>query len=53
MPPVDPADLGALDAATAAARIREGRLSPVALVDALLTRVRAVDPRVAAWAHVD
>ena len=53
MPSGDPTEIQALGAATAAARIREGRLSPVVLLDALLTRIRAVDPRLEAWVHVD
>ncbi|MBI1735545.1 MAG: amidase [Candidatus Rokubacteria bacterium] len=53
MPSDDPTELPALGAATAAARIREGRLSPVTLLDALLTRIRALEPRLEAWVHVD
>ena len=37
----------------AAASIRAGRLSPVALVEALLTRIDEVDPHVRAWVCVD
>ena len=45
--------LEALGAAAAAARIRAGELSPVALLEAVLTRIRALDPRIEAWVHVD
>jgi Asp-tRNA(Asn)/Glu-tRNA(Gln) amidotransferase A subunit family amidase len=44
------ADLGAREAAE---QIRAGALSPVALVEACLERLRALEGRVAAWAHVD
>ena len=37
----------------AAAQIREGKISPVDLVDACLERIRALDARIRAWAHVD
>ncbi|MGH9011913.1 MAG: amidase [Acidimicrobiia bacterium] len=37
----------------AAASIREGRLSPVALVEALLKRIDAIDPLVRAWVTID
>ena len=37
----------------AAARIREGKLSPVELVDACLARIGALDGKLQAWAHVD
>lgn len=43
-------DLGAVEAAAA---IRSGKTSCVALVEACLARIRAVDPTVAAWTHVD
>jgi aspartyl-tRNA(Asn)/glutamyl-tRNA(Gln) amidotransferase subunit A len=36
-----------------ARQIREGKLSPVDLVDACLERIDALDARVRAWAHVD
>ena len=42
-----------LGARQAAARIREGKLSPVDLVEACLARIRALDGRVLAWARVD
>jgi aspartyl-tRNA(Asn)/glutamyl-tRNA(Gln) amidotransferase subunit A len=45
--------LTALGAREAAARIRDGTLSPVDLVDACLERIRALDGRLRAWAHVD
>lgn len=45
-----PFDLGACEAA---AQIRAGALSPVELVESCLERVRALDGRLAAWAHVD
>ena len=46
----DPALLSVVDARDA---IRAGTLSPVALVDACLARIEALEPRVAAWVHVD
>jgi len=42
--------LGARQAATG---IREGKISPVDLVEACLARIRALDGRLRAWAHVD
>src|SRR5262245_10288747 len=42
-----------LGAREAARRIREGGLSPVALVDACLERISALDGDLSAWAHVD
>ena len=51
MPPsVDPATLSIVDARDA---IRAGALSPVALVDACLARIRALDPGLQAWIHLD
>jgi aspartyl-tRNA(Asn)/glutamyl-tRNA(Gln) amidotransferase subunit A len=51
MPPSsDPTVLSAVAARDA---IREGTLSPVALVDACLARIRALDPAIEAWIHVD
>jgi Asp-tRNA(Asn)/Glu-tRNA(Gln) amidotransferase A subunit family amidase len=49
----DSIDPHRLTAATAAARIREGTLSPVALVEAVLARIRQLEPRLLAWVHVD
>ncbi len=43
-------DLGVREAAE---RIRRGECSAVALVEACLTRLRAREPEVLAWAHVD
>jgi len=43
-------DLGAREAAQA---IREGRLSPVALVEACLARIKALDGELRAWVHLD
>ncbi|MGH7310186.1 MAG: amidase [Candidatus Rokuibacteriota bacterium] len=43
-------DLGARDAAQA---IREGRLSPVALVEACLACIKALDGELRAWVHLD
>jgi aspartyl-tRNA(Asn)/glutamyl-tRNA(Gln) amidotransferase subunit A len=37
----------------AAARIREGSLSPVELLERCLDRIRALDPAIQAWVHVD
>jgi aspartyl-tRNA(Asn)/glutamyl-tRNA(Gln) amidotransferase subunit A len=51
MPPS--ADLTALSAVAARDAIKSGALSPVALVDACLARIRALDPKVQAWIHVD
>jgi aspartyl-tRNA(Asn)/glutamyl-tRNA(Gln) amidotransferase subunit A len=45
--------LTSLGAREAAAQIREGKVSPVDLVDACLERIGALDARVFAWAHVD
>ncbi len=42
-----------LGAREAARRIREGGLSPVALVEACLERIHAFDGDLRAWAHVD
>jgi Asp-tRNA(Asn)/Glu-tRNA(Gln) amidotransferase A subunit family amidase len=49
----DPAALPRLTALEAAEEIRAGRLSAVALVQACLARIAAVDPGVRAWAHLD
>src|SRR5438552_9922103 len=46
-------DPAALSAVAARDAIRGGALSPVALVDACLARIRALDPTVQAWIHVD
>ncbi|MBV8718824.1 MAG: amidase [Chloroflexi bacterium] len=45
--------LHALSASEAAALIRSRQLSPVELVEALLTRAAAVDAKVQAWARLD
>ena len=45
-----PTDLTAREAQL---MIREGALSPVALVEACLARIRALDPTLQAWVHVD
>jgi aspartyl-tRNA(Asn)/glutamyl-tRNA(Gln) amidotransferase subunit A len=51
MPSIDElTDLGVREAAD---RIRRGECSAVALVEACLARVRALEPGVQAWAHVD
>jgi Asp-tRNA(Asn)/Glu-tRNA(Gln) amidotransferase A subunit family amidase len=51
MPSTDPlTDLGVREAAD---RIRRGETSAVALLEACLARVRALDPALQAWAHVD
>src|SRR5215470_1885796 len=47
---VDPALLGAREAAF---MMRSGALSPVALVEACLGRIRAHDAVLQAWVHVD
>jgi aspartyl-tRNA(Asn)/glutamyl-tRNA(Gln) amidotransferase subunit A len=46
-------DLASLGAVDAARRIAEGTLSPVALVEACLARIRSLDARLRAWVHVD
>jgi aspartyl-tRNA(Asn)/glutamyl-tRNA(Gln) amidotransferase subunit A len=46
----DPALLSAVDARDA---VRAGALSPVALVEACLARIKALDPQLRAWVHVD
>src|SRR5213593_1942099 len=48
-----PPELSALGVVEAAAEIRRGAVSPVALVEACLERIRALDGNVQAWAHVD
>jgi aspartyl-tRNA(Asn)/glutamyl-tRNA(Gln) amidotransferase subunit A len=53
MPSADAGTLTGLGARDAAARIRDGKLSPVDLVDACLARIETLDGRVAAWAYVD
>ena len=51
MPSTEPlTDLGVHNAADG---IRRGECSAVTLVEACLARVRALDPRLQAWAHVD
>jgi aspartyl-tRNA(Asn)/glutamyl-tRNA(Gln) amidotransferase subunit A len=50
MPSTDVTDLGAREAAQA---IRDGRLSPVALVEACLARIKALDGELRAWFHLD
>jgi aspartyl-tRNA(Asn)/glutamyl-tRNA(Gln) amidotransferase subunit A len=50
MSSADPARLGAAEAAR---QIAAGTLSPVALVEACLARIRAVEPRLGAWAYLD
>src|SRR5436309_11024089 len=47
------ADLAALGVGEAGERIRGGTLSPVALVEACLERIRALDGTLEAWVHVD
>jgi len=42
-----------LGAREAARRIREGRLSPVELVEACLARISELDGEIRAWTHVD
>jgi aspartyl-tRNA(Asn)/glutamyl-tRNA(Gln) amidotransferase subunit A len=53
MSSADDAGLTALGAREATRRIREGKLSPVELMEACLERVRALEPRLRAWFHVD
>ncbi len=45
-------DIHQLSAAQAAARIASKELSPVELVEALIARIEALDPRLKAWATV-
>jgi Asp-tRNA(Asn)/Glu-tRNA(Gln) amidotransferase A subunit family amidase len=45
--------LHTLTVTEAAARIRDGRLSAVQLVEALVDRIEALDPQVQAWVTVD
>ncbi|HEY3190197.1 MAG TPA: amidase, partial [Solirubrobacteraceae bacterium] len=49
----DTGALTALGAREAAGRIRDGKISPVDLVDACLDRIHALDGRLLAWAYVD
>ena len=53
MSSADGAALCELGAREAARRIREGKISPVDLVEACLDRIRAIDGQLRAWAHVD
>src|SRR5258708_5758776 len=46
-------NLHELSAAAAAAGIADGSVSPVALVDACLARIRQRDGEIFAWVHVD
>src|SRR5213594_701756 len=48
-----PLELAALGVAEARERIGRGSLSPVALVEACLERIGALDATVQAWVHVD
>ena len=53
MPHVRCAEPALPGAREAAERIRRGALDPVALVEACLERIQALDGRLAAWVHVD
>jgi aspartyl-tRNA(Asn)/glutamyl-tRNA(Gln) amidotransferase subunit A len=53
MPSAPDRDLADLGAAAAIRLIRAGALSPVALVEACLSRIRTLDDRLRAWVHVD
>ncbi|MGH7313541.1 MAG: amidase [Candidatus Rokuibacteriota bacterium] len=53
MPSTDVPELAALGARQAAHAIRDGRLSPVALVEACLARIKALDGELRAWVHLD
>jgi aspartyl-tRNA(Asn)/glutamyl-tRNA(Gln) amidotransferase subunit A len=46
-------DPAALSVVAARDAIKSGALSPVELVDACLARIRALDPKLQAWIHVD
>jgi aspartyl-tRNA(Asn)/glutamyl-tRNA(Gln) amidotransferase subunit A len=50
MPSIEPTALGVADAARA---VREGRVSCLALVEALLARIRTLDGALKAWVYVD
>src|SRR5262249_59888478 len=47
------AELAALGVSEAADAVRTGAVSPVALVEAGLARIAALDGALEAWAHVD
>jgi len=47
------ADLSTLSAVAARDAIKSGALSPVALIEACLARIRTLDPKIQAWIHVD
>ena len=47
------AELHELTATEALDQMRAGRLSPVALVEALLERIDACEPTIRAWVHID
>lgn len=53
MTAVDDVAIHALSLVEAAGQIRTGRLTSVALVEALLRRIEAVEPEVQAWVAVD
>ncbi|HSF04968.1 MAG TPA: amidase, partial [Methylomirabilota bacterium] len=53
MPSTETPELLDLGARKAAQAIREGRLSPVALVEACLARIKALDGELRAWVHLD
>jgi Asp-tRNA(Asn)/Glu-tRNA(Gln) amidotransferase A subunit family amidase len=46
-------DLAGLGLAEAAARIRDGQITSLELVNACLDRIASLDPDVQAWAHLD
>jgi aspartyl-tRNA(Asn)/glutamyl-tRNA(Gln) amidotransferase subunit A len=47
------ADPSTLSAVAARDAIKSGALSPVALIEACLARIRTLDPKIQAWIHVD
>ena len=53
MTTTDDETLTALGVREAAAKIRDGKISPAELVEACLERIRVLEARVLAWAHVD
>jgi len=53
MPPVPDREPALLGAAASVRLVRGGTLSPVALVESCLARIRAFDTDVKAWVHVD
>jgi Asp-tRNA(Asn)/Glu-tRNA(Gln) amidotransferase A subunit family amidase len=53
MSSTDEITVAALGAREAVARVQAGELTAAALVDACLEKIRALDPTIHAWAHLD